>query len=401
MKHIRPLSRFAEGSEVRKGADQRTKMYTPGYKESNNTSMAQFDSSVEFGKSTIYQKGFSIVELMIATFIGLIVSIAIMQVYLAQSQIYKTSTSQGLTQSAENAIYNLVTPIIRSAGFTGCGTIATALSSLNPGGSPPLGTLSTTPSMIMGYSGGAGNITITQLNSNNDNSASSWSPALDSTLVGQVQKGNDVLVVLGGNPWTTPIAITTIEIGSSSFDIQSTPSTLVTGQYGAVSDCLKTTVFQITGISGTTISHNAGSGSLQNASSTFTVNYQNGSQFLPLQQTAFFVGKGQGGQSALMKATLSGGIWTVQPLVSGINIMKVQFGIGAGGNITQYVPASSVTSWGQVYSVRIGFLIEGQPGSSTSGITQYTVLDSQVTVPSDTRLRHVYEITVNLRNALS
>lgn len=350
---------------------------------------------------SVFQKGFSIVELMITTFIGLIVSYAIMEIYLAQSQIYKTSTSQGFTQSAENAITNLVTPIIRSSGFTGCGTTAIALSNLNPGGSPPIGTLSTTPSMIMGYSGGIGNIAIAQLNSSNDSVAGDWTPTLDSTLVGNVEKGNDVVVFLGGGVGASPIPVTTISSGSNTFTIQSLPSSVTAGQFAALSDCLKTTVFKITGVSGSTITHNAGSGALQNVSSTFSLNYQPGTQFLQLQQTAFFVGQGQGGQSSLMIATLSGNAWTIQPLIPGIDIMKVQYGIGTGGNITQYVPASAVPNWGQVYAVRLGFLIEGQPGSSNTGTTQFTVLDSQVTVPSDTRLRHVFEITVNLRNALS
>lgn len=349
-----------------------------------------------------YSKGFSIVELMITTLIGLIVSYSIMEIYLAQSQLYKTANSQQLIQSTQNAIANLMTPIIRSAGFTGCGTMAIALSHLNPGGPPPIGTLSTAPTLIMGYSGGTSTLTITQLNRANDNSVSNWTPTLDPTLAGQVERGNDVLVILGSVPGVSPISVSTITTGSDTLVLQSASGIdLSSGQYAAVSDCSKTTVFQITGVAGNTLFHSAGEGVLQNANSNFAVDYQPGSQFILLQQTAFFVGQGPGGQSALMQATLVGNAWNIQPLVPGIDLMKVQYGIGTSGTITQYVPASAVTNWGQVYAIRIGFLIEGQAGSGNTKTTQFNVLDTAVNVPVDTRLRHVFEITIHLRNTVS
>jgi type IV pilus assembly protein PilW len=346
--------------------------------------------------------GFSIVELMITTAIGLIISLAIMEIYLAQSQLYKTNASQSLIQSTQNALTNLVTPIIRSAGFTGCGSIATSVSNLNPGGAPPIGALNTTQTMVMGYDGGTSNITITQQNSANSNTASNWTPTLDATLVGNVEAGNDVLIVLGSAPGSYPIPVTTITPGSNSFTVQGTSGVnLAAGQFGSVSDCLKTSVFQITNVTGTTITHDVGAGQLQNANSTFSVDYQPGCQFIPLQQTAFFVGQGTGGQSALMQATLSNSGWIIQPLVPGIDLMKVLYGIGANGTVTQYVPASSVANWSQVYAIRIAFLIEGQQASGNTKTTQYTVLNTIVTVPADNRLRHVFEITINLRDALS
>lgn len=349
-----------------------------------------------------YQQGFSLVELMVATLLGLLISYAVLQIYLAQSQLYKASTSQDLIQSTENALINLITPTVRSAGFCGCGTISTSVSNLNPGGPNPVGTLSTSPTLIAGYSGGTSSYTITQNNPANSSNAGSWSPSLDSTLVGNVQPGNDVLVVLGSAPDTYPMGITLIDPGSSSFTVQSTTGTSVAaGQFGAVSDCVKTVIFQITGATATTITHNSGGGVSQNNDSSFPVTFQAGAQFVQLQQTAFFVGQGQGGQSALMRATLVGNSWSIQPLVPGVEIMKVQYGIGTNGVVTRYVTANAVTNWSQVYAVRMGFLIAGRPGSGSLTTTSYTVLDTQITVPADNRLRHVFEMTIHLRNAIS
>ncbi|CAM3004615.1 PilW family protein [Legionella worsleiensis] len=352
-------------------------------------------------KYPVYQHGFSLVELMVASLVGLLLSYAVLEIYLAQSQLYKTSNSQDLIQSTENAIANLVAPVIRAAGFTGCGNVTSAVSNLNPGGPAPLGTINDSPTMLIGYSGSAASYTITQENPPNSSNANNWNPALVSSLVGTVQPGTDVLIILGSAPSSVPLGVTTIDPGSSSLTLQSVSgANLSSGQFGAVSDCIKSVLFQITGVAGTTLSHDAGTGILQNTAGSFPVNFQAGAQFVQIQQTAFFVGQGQGGQSALMRAILNGNSWTVEPLVPGINIMKVQYGIGTNGVVNRYVPANAVTDWTQVYSLRLGFLIEGKTGSGTSSTNQYTVLDTVVTVPTDNRLRHVFELTVHLRNAI-
>jgi len=347
------------------------------------------------------QQGFSLIELMIASLVGLLLSLATTQIFLAQFQLYKASNSQDLIQSTENAIANILTPVVRSSGFIGCGTITSALTNLNAGGSIPLGTMGTSPTMIKGYSGGTANYTITS-NAANSSAGTDWSPTLDSTLVGNAQKGSDVLVVFGSSPGSAPLSITTINSGSTTFVVQSaTGAGIASGSYGAVSDCAKTIIFLVTGITGNTISHSSGGSALQNASSAFPINFLVGSQFILLQQTAFFVGQGQGGQSALMRATLVNGAWTVQPIVPGVEVMKVQYGIGSNGAITQYVDATAVTNWAQVYAVRLGFLIAGQPGSGSVSTEKFTVLNTQITVPADNRLRHVFEMTIHLRNSIS
>ena len=211
-----------------------------------------------------------------------------------------------------------------------------------------------------------------------------------------------MIIVFGSAPGSYPLSVTTIDSTSSSFTVDTTAGTTITvGQFGAVSDCGKTVIFQITGVAGNTISHVSGTGVLANASSNLPENFVVGTQFIPLQQTAFFVGQGQGGQSSLMRAILVGNTWNIQPIVPGVEFMQVEYGIGSNGVITQYVPASAVVDWTQVYAVRMGFLIEGQIGSGTPGTQKFTVLDTTVTVPTDNRIRHVFEITINLRNALS
>jgi len=125
-----------------------------------------------------------------------------------------------------------------------------------------------------------------------------------------------------------------------------------------------------------------------------------------LQQTALFVANGAGGQSVLTLATYTytAGTWGWQysPLVPGVDTMQVLYGIGTPGTgvPSEYVPASAVTPANSIYSIRLAFLLEGQPGSAGApNATSFTVLGTTVNVPTDTRLRRVYDMTINLRNA--
>lgn len=351
--------------------------------------------------STMNQQGFSIVELMVAALLGLMVSFTLLQIYLSQTQMYKTSNSQQLILSIENAIFNLVTPIIRSAGFVGCGTLSNAMTMLNAGGPPPISTINTTPTSVAGYSSGGATISVTQ-NPINSTNGSNWTPALPTGLVGSAQANSDVIIVFGAAPGAYPIGVTSIDTTGSSLGVQSTAGTsITTGQFGAVSDCVKTLIFKITGVAATSITHATGAGILDNSNAAFPISFQVGSQFIQLQQTAFFVGQSQGGQSALMRATLVGNNWNVEPIVPGIEVMKIQYGIGTTGTISRYVPASGVTNWTQVYAVRLGFLIAGQVGSGISSTSVFNILGTQVNVPMNNRLRHPFEITIYLRNAIS
>lgn len=347
-------------------------------------------------------RGFSLVELMVGLALAVMLSISVLGVYMAQVNTYKTNVSQGNIQSTISAISALITPTLRSAGFCGCSTVTQAISNLRAGGPPPLGNMGTTPTMIMGYDASAGTtINITKDNAANSASASAWKPNLDASLLGDIQATSDAFIVLGPLPGASPIAVTAFTPGSNTVTLQNTTG-VTAGQFAAISDCAKASIFQVTGVGGTTVTYAAGAGALSNATNALTVSYPIGSQFVMLSQTAFFVARDASGQNALIRATLnSNGTWTLQSLVPDIETMQVLYGIGSSGTLSQYVPASSVTNWNQVYAVRLGFIIEGQAGSATKPPGSYSVLGTTVNVPADNRLRHVFEMTINLRNTNS
>jgi type IV pilus assembly protein PilW len=363
-------------------------------------------------------RGFSLVELMVAVTCGLILIAGIMAVYVAQVNSYAMAGSQGSLQQEESAISALVMPTLRGAGFVGCSNFTLGQSGLNGGGPPPLGTFNTSQTVVYGYdysgtAGSGGAYTIAADNAANDATLTDWSPNLDGSLASDAESGSDVLIVLGGLPQTQPVGVTTIAQGASNFTILSNPAPVAAGQFAAISDCAKAMIFQVTSVGsssgGVVVNHLAGAGNQANLAASFPVNFQAGAQFIPLQQTAFFVAKSptaNGNESVLMRATLLGpaggsaNTWDIEPLVPGVENMQVLYGIGANGVATEYVPASAVPNWAFVDTVRIAFLLEGQPGSAgPHNPRTYSLLGTTITVPADNRMRHVFEITVNVRNA--
>jgi type IV pilus assembly protein PilW len=348
--------------------------------------------------------GYTLVELLVAMSIGIILIGGVIMVYVAQAQTYKVANTQASIQNAENAIAALVVPIVRAAGFVGCSTITQPLTSvLNPGAPPPLGTL-VSPSMLFGYdangTAGTGTLTIAQLNSANDGNAADWTPTLDRSLLSSVSTGSDVLVILGASPGSQPVAVNTINAGSNNLIVQDA-TTLAPGTLAVVSDCGKSTVFNITAVAGNTLTHGVGVGPSENSTAIFSVNYIN-PILVPMVQTAIYVSQGQGGQNVLTLANYINGAWIASPLVPGVDTMQVLYGVGASdsGAATQYVPASAITPTSTVYSVRLGFLLEGLTGSAGStNPNAFSILGTTINVPKDTKLRRVYDVIVKLRNA--
>ncbi len=368
-------------------------------------------------------RGFSLVELMVAIAIGLVVLAGIVTVFVAQRQVYGTATAQASIQNAENAIAAMVAPAVRGAGFAGCGAFSTTGSIINSGS---LAYNFSAP--MFGYDA---SVPMAGLNAANDGNVGDWTPALDSTLKGLPEAGSDVIVVGGELPGTIPVPVTNIVGNSGQLSILRQPfpppstATIQPGMIGAVSDCSKSIAFTTFAQAAANsqpivVQHNQGTGTGSNKQANFAPNFPQGSQFVLMQQEAFYVGQGPGGQSALYGAVMMCGTWQAlsvlatgcsngngssvsapQPLVSGVDNMQILYGIGSGGVIQQWVSASTVTNWAQVYAVRMGFLIEGPPGSAPPGANQtsWPVLGTTVKVPADTRLRHVYVMTLSIRNA--
>ncbi|HEV2538877.1 MAG TPA: PilW family protein [Frateuria sp.] len=346
-------------------------------------------------------KGFGLIELMIAMAIGLVVAAGVIVIFVAERQVYSNSSAQALIQDADNAISAVISPVARGTGFVGCGAISSGIVSYIGTHATPL-TFDTTSS-VKGFTGTVPTQVVD--NSANDTTAKDWTPTLDASLVkaGGAEQGSDVISMIGAAPGASPIGVQAPVLGSPILVNDVSQLSKINGggpQMVAISDCGKSSAFEITSISGTSLAFSSGPNG--------TPAYPKDSQIIPLQQTVFFVGKGDSGQSALFRGVMtlpasgaaSGATWTVTEMVPGVIAMKALYGTGPASQATEYFDASGVTDWTAVTTVRLGFLVEGPLGSAPmpSGPQTYQLLNAAITVPADTRLRHVFSMTINPRN---
>ena len=214
-------------------------------------------------------RGFSMVELMVAIMLAMLVTGAVISVFVGSRRAFQsTSGSAALSDGGRFAV-NFLEQAVRNAGFMACNTTQRQASILNVA-LPSLAYDFTEP--LAGYEangtgvGGAYTLvapTVATAAVSADPSTGDWVNVLDPALAGMVVQNNDVLVVRSTLPGSqTAYATTPAPNGTASFSVNSTAGFAV-GGLAVMSDCAKSAAFQIGGVAGTTISFNTGRDSRQ------------------------------------------------------------------------------------------------------------------------------------------
>ena len=284
------------------------------------------------------QRGVTLVELMVALAIGLLVTVAMLKVYVDASRMYRFN--EGLARVQENGrfVLEFIRRDARVAGFWGCYSDA-ALSN---------GIAATSDAYI---NVAAGHITGTSDDGLNDADSITFRSATGSgslVTVGMSNTGDNV----------------TVEI----------PNALKKNMAVLISDCENGDVFQITDISGSALAHAAGAGA--NASPNLSKAYAAGARVYEARQATYCVADGEGKDKkgnpipSLRRAKGKGSADACkagEELLEGIENMQILYGEdtdadaeGANGDGTanRYVAfGTSDLDTDRIVSVRISVLV--------------------------------------------
>lgn len=357
------------------------------------------------------ERGFSLVELMVAITLGLLLLAALVAVFVGSRTSYLTTTGGSSLDDDARFATDLMSRALRGSGFVACNEPVRITSNLS----------STDPSLdftdpVTGYEASGTNpgqsFTLTGAV---DSTAADWSPNLPAngiqTLLGNVVKGSDVLVVHNSLTSIAPATVSTIANGATTFNVASSTG-FAANQIAAISDCAKATVFQITALGGNVVTH-ASTG--YNNSATFAINYSPVSFMYALTSSMFYIGLGVDGEPALYRGDLTlqaAGTYTMSAneLVPDVETMQLLYGLDPGNQrtATVYTTANKVTTtcptgtWSCVVSVSVSLLLASPTGVVTKGSSTFPALLGTTITPAttDTRQRQVYQFTVALRNNL-
>lgn len=367
-------------------------------------------------------RGFSMIELMVSVVLALIVTAAVLAVFVASRQSFNSTSGTAALADGGRFALDFIQNSVRGAGYMACNTTQRQISILQSAPSPMVANFT---QALGGYEANntspGGSFTSAASPVTPDGSSSDWTApsgtvptGLDPALASKVIKNNDVLVVYSTLRNAQSSYVTAITNGASSFTVNAQGS-LAGGQLAAISDCAKSVVLWITSVSSGTVSFASGAWPNNNVSS-LPVNFGVGSQVAPVDTTVFYIGQGADGDSALFALDLNAGAnspagsFAATELVPDIEAMQVLYGLDTTGSqtVSEYVTADKVvnplanpaTNFNNVLSVKVAVLAASQPGALpiATVASTYNLLGTTVTAPLDSRARQVFELTIGLRN---
>lgn len=356
------------------------------------------------------EAGLTLVELMVSLVLALVLTAGIIKVFLGNRVTYEFNES--LSRIQENARFALdhIAYNTRMAGYRGCISDVAIFNNL----SVPSAFRDDIENGITGYDANGtddgDDYAATATNPAASADVNAWTPALPADLNNRVIPGSDVLVVrsVSGAGMSLVAPFT-----NAAQLFVSTPHDFQIGEILVVTDCHKSSIFQVTNIDSTghnVVHSNSGSFNPGNAFPNWPPeqDYGLGAEVARLQTYAFYIGVGANGAPALFQlrlawqsATASG--FQPEELVSNVESMQIRYGLDPNhdDSINSWVSAGSVTDWLDVVSVEVTVLARAPAEYGTEvDKADYTLGAMAFDPVDDRRLRQVFSTTIGVRNRL-
>lgn len=379
------------------------------------------------------QRGLSLVEILVALVISLFLIAGVIQLFISSKQTYRNYDALSRLQENGRFALEAMSRDIRMASFTGCPRI-------NPNPVFPiaahwLANVLTNNAATWWMDFGANSVVGFEGNQVFPGRAIGASS-------GDRVAGTDATILIGGggggylinavDPSAAPPTLTLAGVGN-----------LETGSILVICDAQQTSIFQVTGLAGTTVSVGGGVGTPGNCMSGWgstmasdSLNpcagtpylYTNNAIMTDFIPSAYYVGVSTSGTTYSLyrlQMQVTGAATTAsmaaQELVEGVQDMQILYGeditIPPDGVVDRYLNANNIANWNNVLSVRVNLLlvslvdnlvptpqqlmfppeVAGGGGNLTSGT--YSTHPS-VICPNDRCLRQSFSTTVGIRNRL-
>ncbi len=351
------------------------------------------------------QRGFTLIELMIAMLIGVFLMGGVIQIFLSAKQAYRLQENLSRLQENGRFAMDFITKDVRMAGFIGCSKTLPV----------PVGTV-TELTKISGKDSIASNWNSTAVCGGNNECI-----ATTDAISFQYAKS------CGGQLTASMLSSalnTSIKIGANSCSINNNDRLLI-------ADCATSDVFTATGTTNTTVN---GKVTATDVKSTTVLSkpYLTDAELFRFESSlSYYIRKGAGDRPALWRFDGS----VANELIEGIENMQILYGVDTDTPNQDFIPNYYVDStkvtglapiptnvkdsagvvtldpnfpaWGRVVSVRISLLAatidDGLTFSTKTDGTEtsqpYTY-NGTTTTPTDRRIRRVFSSTIAVRNRL-
>jgi len=307
------------------------------------------------------ERGFSLVELMIALVIGLILIAGVLQVFVGSTVTY--SMQSGLSKIQENGRFamSFIVRDLRQAGYFGCSREA----DINNVTSSAIDAFLNIENPILG-------------------DASTGSASYQRTSLADVIEVKFAEVVSSCDIESHNTAGREIQC-EANHNFNNTEVMIAT-------DCLNIAVFQKNGAHTSRIEHPVGVGTAFDRGSV-----------MRLQTHGYYIANNTLGEPALYRESIASGAASTiaNELVEGIEDMQVLYGEDTDNDrvVNYYVPFNEVNDAEDVLSIRVSLLVRSIEDNIVQG-SQTVVFNGATVNRADGHLRKVFTTTVALRNRL-
>jgi type IV pilus assembly protein PilW len=337
--------------------------------------------------STRRQSGIGLVEIMISLVLGLLVTGAVVQIYLTTKRQNDMQSSLSGRQESARFAAQIIQRDAQMAGFRGC-VRDSALT-------PVENTLNNWNNFLYNYG---------QHVVGFENAA-----GLPPSITGVVA-GTDVLTLRTVDD--PDVALTALMASNTANPVTTAglaPAPLADGDIVIVADCSGASVFQVSTYNAVTgaIEHVLAVGTPGNSALSLGRRYGAGAQVFRMRTTSYFIANSANGTGPALWRRM--GLAPAQELAEGIENMQVLYGEDDDANQTPdiYRTADAVVDWTQVVSVRVALLAAGTQGMVADeddrvfDLLGEDVDPTQGGAVNDGRLRRVVTFTVAMRNRLT
>ncbi len=328
------------------------------------------------------QRGFSLVEIMVALAVGLFLTAGVVQIFLGNKQSYRVAEGSARIQENARFAMEFIAIDARMAGYQGCaGASRTVVNTL--GASPILRRGLRHPGR--GLPGHQRQRLVTQRGRQHFQSALGGRDIL--TIRGAFGNGTNIT----GQPTDAS------DCASSSSYTQNLKVTSGAGfqsvDYAIASNCNRASLFQFA------TTPEASATTIDTGGVDLGACYAGTGELLPMETRSFYIRANASGIPSLYRQIGSAG---AQELVEGVEDLQVLYGLDNDGDgaANGFVHANEVPNWNQVVSLRIclGFR-SVEDNLTTSDANPPACDDSQVSLAGN-HLRRVFTTTIGLRNRL-
>jgi len=377
------------------------------------------------------QRGYSMIELLVAITLSILVTDAAVSLFLANKNTSSTTTAIAAVSDSGRYALNFIEQSVRTGGYMACNGINNLNQPPPTGGVQDFKQISVLPAgatpvqnsyqfAFGGYEAAAtGQGSVVALSAMPvlaDTTPGDWLLAggggLDALLTANtpavpgVIKGTDVIVVRESLPQSRNMFTTALyTAGALNISVNNTASIAgITLPHAAViSNCGASAAFQLTGLL-------AGAPGTLNMGAGVPITFGNPVQVAPVVTQIYYIGRGRDTDGALYlwQDDAPGG--SVE-LVPDVESMQVLYGVvppPANPNVepgvaTAYVTADQVPDFNRVVSIKVALLVSSPPGTiavrAPTAAPTYALLGTTVTAPIDARFRKVFDVTIAARNA--